>query len=201
MSHSDKLPMVEYDNLPPEESIKNKSDKRTKVWELIQVRYWWLFFLNTSLSSWKLKSSDEGQKTLLRYSRQLPQTADVLSFLTCSNNRIFLYSCVCLWGGQNYLWTKPSWKTKQYFFHDMLMLTQAAACVLVYYLKTSKCPLTFAALKLMGCWLIDKILKCFKRADTCQPVWEQRMVSTPFVVSERDTDFKGKQRGTYMPYI
>lgn len=44
MSHSDKLPIVKDDNLPPEIIIKNESAKRTKEWELRQVRYWWLVF-------------------------------------------------------------------------------------------------------------------------------------------------------------
>lgn len=38
MSHSDKLPVVKDDYLPPEVTIKNKSAKRTEERELIQFR-------------------------------------------------------------------------------------------------------------------------------------------------------------------
>lgn len=55
------------------------------------------------------------------------------------------------------------------------MLTQAAASV---FLQLENFPVSterlLLALKLTGCWLVDKILKCFERTESSQSTQEER---------------------------
>lgn len=103
-----------------------------------------------------------------------PRVANLLSFLTCSNNLILLYSCV-------YEEDWITWGRKPHGRPSTIAILGCAnaypGCSFCVCLQSENFQVSerlLLALNLTNSWLIDKILKCFKRTESCCSIWEQQ---------------------------